>query len=200
MPPPALHVACGRQEVSRAADFVVTADGWITWPEGHARCALGRSGVAREADKREGDGATPLGSFLLRSVLYRPDRGDSPQTLLPVRALTPQDGWCEDPADPDYNRLVKLPHPGAIDRLWREDHLYDVIVVIGHNDEPVCAGMGSAIFLHLARADFSPTAGCVAVSRQDMERILVAAGPESRIIISRASASPSAGVPSKTPV
>lgn len=103
--------------------------------------------------------------------------------MLPARALAPDDGWCEDPADPDYNQLVKLPHPGAIDRLWREDHLYDVIIVIGHNDDPMRPGMGSAIFLHLARPDYSATAGCVAVSREDMTRILAAATPGSRLIV-----------------
>ncbi|MFZ1988868.1 MAG: L,D-transpeptidase family protein [Alphaproteobacteria bacterium] len=163
--------------------FVVTADGWISWTGGRARCALGRSGVRPEAEKREGDGATPTGSFALRSVLYRTDRGESPQTILPIHTLTPDDAWCEDPADPDYNKLVPHPHPGAIDRLWRADHLYDVIVVIGHNDDPVRAGMGSAIFLHLAREDYSPTAGCVAVSRGDMDRILKAATRDSRILI-----------------
>jgi L,D-peptidoglycan transpeptidase YkuD (ErfK/YbiS/YcfS/YnhG family) len=103
--------------------------------------------------------------------------------MLPSRALVPDDGWCEDPADPDYNRLVRLPHGGTIDRLWREDHLYDVIIVIGHNDDPVRPGLGSAIFLHLARDDYSPTAGCIAVSRADMEQILLAAGPQSKIHI-----------------
>ena len=164
-------------------DFVVTSDGWITWAGGRSRCALGRSGIVLEADKREGDGATPAGHFLLRSVLYRSDRGESPQTALPVRRLTPKDGWCEDPTNPDYNKLVLLPHPGATDRLWREDHLYDVIVVLGHNDDPVRPGMGSAIFLHLAREDYSPTAGCIAVSRADMINILAAATISSRLII-----------------
>jgi len=169
--------------MSGAADFLVTSDGWIAWSGRRARCALGQSGVKPEAEKREGDGATPAGIFPLRSVLYRFDRGESPQTALPVHAVAPDDAWCEDPADPDYNKLVRLPHPGATDRLWRDDHLYDVIVVIGHNDAPVRAGMGSAIFLHLARGDYSPTAGCVGVSRRDMERILRDAGPQSRIKI-----------------
>ncbi len=169
--------------MSAAPDFVVTPDGWVTWPEGRARCMLGRSGIIPQADKCEGDGATPAGFFPLTSVLYRSDRGDSPQTLLPVIPLTPADGWSEDPADPDYNKLVRLPHGGTVDRLWREDHLYDVIVVIGHNDDPIRPGMGSAIFLHLARDDYSPTAGCVAVRREDMGRILKAAGPGSRLII-----------------
>ena len=167
----------------RAPDFIVTQDGWITWRGGRARCALGRAGVVLQADKREGDGATPGGIFPLKSVLYRPDRGESPQTALACRALMPDDGWCEDPTDPSYNCMVKLPSGATADRLWRDDHLYDVIVVIGHNDDPVRPGMGSAIFLHLARPDYSPTAGCVAVSREDMKRILAAAEPSSRLII-----------------
>lgn len=164
-------------------DFVVTSDGWIAWSGGRARCALGRAGVKPQAEKREGDGATPAGTFPLRYVLYRADRGELPLTALPVRALAQDDGWCEDPADAQYNKLVKLPYGAVTDRLWREDHLYDVLVVIGHNDDPVRARMGSAIFLHLARENYSPTQGCVAVSRADMMRILERANPQSRIEI-----------------
>ena len=130
------------------------------------RCAFGRGGV--RVDKREGDGATPAGLWPLRRVWYRADRVATPETSLPVRAIAEADGWCDDPASPDYNRLVVLPHPARHERLWRADGLYDVLVEIGHNDDPPRAGLGSAIFMHVARPGYAPTEGCVALRIEDL--------------------------------
>jgi L,D-peptidoglycan transpeptidase YkuD (ErfK/YbiS/YcfS/YnhG family) len=113
-----------------------------------------------------------------------PTGGGPPATRLPVRALTPLDGWCEAPDDENYNRLVSLPHGASAERLWREDGLYDLIAVLGHNDAPVVPGAGSAIFLHLARADYGPTRGCVALARPDLEALLAAACPGDALAIS----------------
>lgn len=133
-------------------------------------CALGRGGVTQ--DKYEGDGATPAGDFLLRSVLYRPDRIEQPTTMLPLRALQIHDGWCDDPKDSRYNRLVSLPYRSSAEQLWRDDHIYDVITVIGYNDDPPIAARGSAIFLHVARKKFTPTAGCIALAVDDLLAVL----------------------------
>jgi L,D-peptidoglycan transpeptidase YkuD (ErfK/YbiS/YcfS/YnhG family) len=103
--------------------------------------------------------------------------------VLAVAPLAPRDGWCEAPNDPDYNRLVRLPHRAAAESMWRDDHLYDVVVVVGYNDEPVIPGRGSAIFLHLARADFTSTAGCVALSLPDLLEALAQLTPEDRLIV-----------------
>jgi L,D-peptidoglycan transpeptidase YkuD (ErfK/YbiS/YcfS/YnhG family) len=157
-------------------DILVNAGGELRWANRTYRCALGHGGVRN--DKREGDGATPAGRFPLRRVLYRPDRLSAPTTLLPVSPLAPHDGWCDDPADPQYNRPVRLPYAARHEELWRTDALYDVIVVIGHNDAPVVPGKGSAIFLHLASADYRPTQGCVALIRQDLLDILTGVGPD----------------------
>lgn len=151
------------------------ARGRVVWPGGEAQCALGRGGIRR--DKREGDGATPVGAFLLRRALYRQDRLSRPQTKLPLKALRPDDGWSDDPADPFYNRPVTRPHPFSHETLWRADNLYDVIVVIGHNDAPVIPGHGSAVFIHLATVDYSPTAGCVAVAAHDLLGLLATCRP-----------------------
>ncbi|MFN4275427.1 MAG: L,D-transpeptidase [Ferrovibrio sp.] len=153
-------------------DIVVTSDGFLKHGGLQFRCALGKGGVKPEADKREGDGATPLGRYVLRQIYYRADRMAAPQTRLPVQALTPQDGWCDDPADPAYNRHVLLPYAASHEKLWRDDHVYDVIVVLGHNDDPPVPGMGSAIFLHLARPDYSSTEGCVALALSDLLALL----------------------------
>lgn len=145
------------------------------------RCALGKGGVVR--DKREGDGATPLGRFPLREVLYRPDREAPPPTKLPLRALTPHDGWCDEPDAPTYNRMVSLPHAHRYEKLWREDHVYDLILVVGHNDAPVISGHGSAIFIHLMREDYAPTEGCIAFARDDLLAILATLERESELEI-----------------
>lgn len=147
------------------------------------RCTIGRAGVIDSSLKKEGDGKTPLGTYPLRKLLYRRDRVERPETGLPVEPLTVDMGWCEDPAHADYNKMIRHPHPAATDRLMREDHLYDYIVVIGHNDAPIIPGRGSAIFLHLVKDDFSPTAGCVAVTAEDMRAILSFLNAESTISI-----------------
>lgn len=143
----------------------------------HFRCALGRSGVVPAALKREGDGTTPAGLYPLRRLFYRPDRMARPATRLCAHPLTPQTGWCEDPAHPLYNRLVRRPVAGC-DAMWRNDHLYDLVIEIGHNDDPVIRGRGSAVFLHLARDNYAPTQGCVALARGDMLRLLARLHPD----------------------
>lgn len=139
-------------------------------------CALGRGGVV--VAKREGDGATPAGTWPLRRVLYRADRLARPATALPLATIAPEDGWCDAPDHPDYNRPVSHPFPASAERLWREDHVYDLLVPLGYNDAPVRPGAGSAIFFHLAREGYTPTEGCVAVALPDMLAILAAAGPD----------------------
>lgn len=159
---------------------------------GQARypCAIGISGAIAQADKREGDGRTPLGRFALRSVLYRADRLDLPTSLsaqlqLPVRPLARDDGWCDQPGHPAYNRPVHHPLAASAEKLWREDGRYDIIVTLGHNDDPVIDGLGSAIFWHCAAPDpdgrsahgLLPTAGCVALLRDDLLACLTACAP-----------------------
>lgn len=139
------------------------------------RCAIGRGGFRR--DKTEGDGATPVGRFPLRRVLYRADRVKRPETALPAVAVAEIDGWCDDPADPAYNRPVRIPYDASHEVLWREDSLYDVIVVLGHNDSPPVPGKGSAIFMHVARADYGPTEGCIALALDDLLQVLTLCGP-----------------------
>jgi L,D-peptidoglycan transpeptidase YkuD (ErfK/YbiS/YcfS/YnhG family) len=151
--------------------------GRVAWPGYRTRAALGKGGLLPAADKREGDGASPIGAWPIRRVLYRPDKGPAPKTALPVEAIHREDGWCDAPLDPAYNRPVALPYPASAERLWRDDDVYDLVVVLGHNDDPVIPSAGSAIFLHLARPDYSPTEGCVALARADLEALLALAKP-----------------------
>ncbi|MBI1215034.1 MAG: L,D-transpeptidase family protein [Alphaproteobacteria bacterium] len=144
-------------------------------------CTLGRGGVT--IDKVEGDGKTPVGTYPFRQVLYRADRLEKPRTGLPVEELTPETGWCEDPSHADYNKKITLPHPAQNDHMTREDHLYDVTAVIGYNDDPPQPGRGSAIFMHLARPDFTPTAGCVGLKLEDLLAVLAQLDADSQITI-----------------
>jgi L,D-peptidoglycan transpeptidase YkuD (ErfK/YbiS/YcfS/YnhG family) len=157
--------------------FPVYPDGRMRLGRRLVRCALGREGVCVAAEKREGDGRTPAGLWPLRRLLWRADRRPAPGRRLPAMAIGPRDGWCDDPGHLDYNRPVRLPHPARGERLWRADHLYDVVVVLGHNDDPVVPGAGSAIFLHLAAAHYRPTQGCVALAPPDLALFLRLASP-----------------------
>jgi L,D-peptidoglycan transpeptidase YkuD (ErfK/YbiS/YcfS/YnhG family) len=143
--------------------------------------ALGRAGI--KANKREGDGATPRGTFRLKRLWWRADRHPRPPTLLPSRRIGPQDGWCEDPADRRYNQPVRLKPASHADRLARADALYDFLIELDHNTRPRVAGRGSAVFIHVARPGFAPTAGCVALEAAALRRLLGRLGPRTRIVV-----------------
>lgn len=153
--------------------------GWMRFP-----CALGRSGQA--AAKREGDGATPRGRFVIWRVLYRADRLRRPGTGLPIAAIQRDDGWCDAPDDRNYNRPVRHPYRVSAEAMWREDGLYDVVVVISHNQRPRVRGHGSAVFIHCAREGYEPTAGCVALRRIHLLRVLASLGRGACILIGAA--------------
>jgi len=155
--------------------------GWLIAGPLAVPVALGRAGV--KANKHEGDGGTPRGRFRLIRLWWRADRWPRPQTLLPVRPIRPDAGWCEDPADRHYNQPVKVPAGSKADRLTRADHLYDFIIELDHNTRPRIAGHGSAVFVHIARANFGPTAGCVALELKSLRRLLARLGPRTRIEI-----------------
>jgi L,D-peptidoglycan transpeptidase YkuD (ErfK/YbiS/YcfS/YnhG family) len=150
---------------------------------GHSmfRCAMGRSG--RRAAKWEGDGATPIGTFAVRRILYRQDRSVRILSSLPARPIQSLDGWCDQSGDRNYNRLVKHPYPASAEKLWRDDHLYDIIVILGHNDLPRGQRRGSAIFMHLAREGFKPTEGCIALKANDLRRLVAVLTPGSKLKI-----------------
>jgi L,D-peptidoglycan transpeptidase YkuD (ErfK/YbiS/YcfS/YnhG family) len=156
--------------------------GWLIAGSSQIPVALGRAGIL--ANKREGDGATPRGSFRLVRLWWRPDRTPRPRTLLPVRRIGKHDGWCEDSRDRRYNRPIMVPEGQSGDRLWREDRLYDLIIELDHNTRPRVAGRGSAVFIHVVREGFKPTAGCVALQASRLQRLLERVGPNTRVVIS----------------
>ncbi len=155
--------------------------GWLADGTRRYPVALGRSG--RRARKREGDGATPRGLWRLLEVFYRPDRGLRPRSGLPIRRISQGDGWCDAPNDRNYNRPVRLPYPASAEDLWRTDHLYDLVVVLDHNRRPRVRGGGSAIFLHIARAGYRPTEGCIALSAKDLTQLIGRLRPGAQILV-----------------
>jgi len=165
-------------------DLIVTSapkGAWLDWGAGKKRAAIGPGGIAVKGG--EGDGITPRGRFPVREIFYRADRVPAPRTALPLRALAPDDGWCDAPGDPNYNRAVKLPYPASVEQMWREDPLYDLVAVLGYNDDPVVPGKGSAIFLHLAKPDYAPTQGCVALAHDDLQAALEQLRPGEEVVI-----------------
>lgn len=155
--------------------------GWLTAGALTIPVALGRGGIL--ANKREGDGGTPRGHFHPKQLWWRGDRHSRPATFLPARMINGDDAWCEDPTDRHYNQWIRRGQGEGGDRLKRDDHLYDFIIEIDHNTKPRIAGRGSAVFLHLARDNFGPTAGCVSMTRAAMLQLLRRIGPRTKIII-----------------
>jgi L,D-peptidoglycan transpeptidase YkuD (ErfK/YbiS/YcfS/YnhG family) len=145
------------------------------------RAAVGSGGIG--VKHAEGDHVTPVGVFPLRRLLFRADRVKLPLTRLPVSAIAPDDGWCDAPGDRDYNKPVKLPYRASTESLWRADFLYDLIAVLGFNDCPVVPGAGSAFFLHVARADYGATEGCIALARDDLLAVVSALAPGDTIAV-----------------
>ena len=155
--------------------------GWLLAGASPIRVAIGRASIT--ANKHEGDGATPAGRYRLVRLWFRPDRMPRPRTLLPVRPITAGDGWCEDPGDRRYNQPIRIGANDAGDRLVRSDALYDIVIELDHNRRPRVAGRGSAVFIHVARPDMTPTAGCVAMPAVTLRRLLARLGPDTTITI-----------------
>jgi len=162
-------------------NILVNSSGVLTLGDKQFKCALGKSGVS--ANKREGDGATPIGCFPIRKVFYRADRITKPESPFETVALKPEDGWCDAPDDPNYNEEVVMPYQASAENLWREDEVYDVIVALGYNDKPPIPGKGSAIFMHVARPTYSPTAGCIALALPDLLTVLKNSSADTQVCV-----------------
>jgi L,D-peptidoglycan transpeptidase YkuD (ErfK/YbiS/YcfS/YnhG family) len=176
MLPRSVPIAKVQVSVRPRGGLAVLCYGWR-----RMRVVLGDGGVTYR--KREGDRATPLGTFQPISVYYRSDRGRRPITGLPILAIRPYDGWCDDPRHGAYNRPVRQPFGASHERLWREDGLYDLVVVLTHNQCPRIRNRGSAIFMHVAAADFSATHGCIAMAKSDLTGLIAHVDRDSRIVI-----------------
>ena len=147
------------------------------------RFISGRDGYIPEVKGREGDFKTPIGTYSLRYGLYRADRLPAPKSKLRFHPIHYDDGWCDDPNDIAYNLPVKRPYPASTEAMSREDGVYDIVIVMSHNDSPVRPNLGSAVFLHICRPDHRPTAGCLAVDPETMTQILPRLEPRLAVIV-----------------
>jgi L,D-peptidoglycan transpeptidase YkuD (ErfK/YbiS/YcfS/YnhG family) len=153
--------------VNKAVRFE-TKTGRVTFGDWSAPFSFGKDGIVPQNDGREGDGKTPLGLYNLRFGLYRADRLPRPRSDLLFHPLKADDGWCDAPNDPAYNRFIQHPYAASHEKLWREDGAYDVILIMSHNDSPPGPNLGSAVFIHCRQPDHRPTLGCLALSAPDM--------------------------------
>jgi L,D-peptidoglycan transpeptidase YkuD (ErfK/YbiS/YcfS/YnhG family) len=160
------------------ADIVVYPNGRLLFRGVFYPCAIGKGGMA--ANKQEGDGASPIGAWAMRQPY-------DVQTALPVRIIHPEDGWCDAPDHPAYNTPIRFPFAASAERMWRDDTLYDLVIALGYNDDPVIAGKGSAIFMHVCRPQYRPTEGCVAVDKRHLLAMLPHFSTASRVIFSETS-------------
>lgn len=164
--------------------MIVEGAGAAFWNGRELRCAIGQKGFSTIAARTDGDMTTPVGRWPIREVFYRADKIAKPDTCFPLRAIAPDDGWGDCPDDAvHYNKYLKHPQPFSAEKLWREDDVYDLIAVLGFNDAPPMPGKGSAIFLHVARDDFSGTAGCVALSKDDLLLVLREATLDTAVLV-----------------
>lgn len=162
-------------------DVFVEKSGMISCGKQRWSCALGRAGLGQK--NTEGDGLTPLGRHAFGRVFWRSDRLSEPKTSLHCQPIVETMGWCDDPDQDDYNTLITLPHAGSFEELWRQDHVYDLIVELLYNTNPIVLGHGSAIFMHVARPDFNPTEGCIALKQKDLLMLLTMLNENSVLIV-----------------
>lgn len=164
-------------------NLVITAEKKLHVGDSTYDVQIGSNGFVAASDKKEGDCKTPCGKYPIRVIYYREDRIKLPEVKVAAHVINKNDGWCDDPNDEFYNRFVKLPYKASHENLWRSDPLYDVMLTIGYNDDPPVPGKGSAIFIHIAREKFTPTAGCIALKSEDLMSIIGDLGENSYIDI-----------------
>jgi len=146
------------------------------------KCSIGKRGISSK--KKEGDKCTPRGKFLFKAVLYRKDRVNYIKTHLKKIIIKKNLGWCDDPRSKHYNKLVKLPFQFSHEKLYKKKNVYDIVLVLSYNLNPIIKNKGSAIFLHLADKKYKPTNGCVAISKKNMKSLLTLINRKTKIIIS----------------
>ncbi len=134
------------------------------------KCAIGKRGIGIK--KREGDKITPKGKFKIKLIFYRKDRVKNLKTYIKKKAITKSMGWCNDPKSKNYNKLIMFPSRYNAEKLYRKNNIYDIIVVLDFNSNPVRKGKGSAIFLHISKRNYRSTEGCVAINKKDMKYVL----------------------------
>ena len=160
---------------------LVVKNGFLTNENLKLKCSIGYNGLSNK--KCEGDGCTPIGHFKITKILYRPDKINDYEFVLDSEVITKLDGWCDDINSDLYNQKIKFPFELSAEHLYRNDDLYDVVCIIDYNLNPIIRGKGSAIFLHVASDDYSPTHGCIAIKKDELLQIAIHLEKDSKIFI-----------------
>ena len=160
---------------------LVVKNGFLTSENLKFKCAIGHNGLS--SNKYEGDGCTPIGHFKITKILYRHDKINDCEFVLDSEVINKLDGWCDDINSDLYNQKIKFPFELSAEHLYRNDDLYDVVCIIDYNLNPIIRGKGSAIFLHCASEDYSPTQGCVAMKKNELLQIAMQLDKGSTITI-----------------
>ena len=145
------------------------------------KCTIGKNGTTK--NKKEGDLKTPSGIFKFKKIFYRKERIRFIKTTLKRKYIKKNIGWCDDPTSKYYNKEIKFPFKGSAEKLWRKDNIYDLIIVLNYNLNPVIKNKGSAIFLHICKKNYAPTKGCVAINKRDMMKLIDNIKINSKLII-----------------
>jgi L,D-peptidoglycan transpeptidase YkuD (ErfK/YbiS/YcfS/YnhG family) len=145
------------------------------------KCAIGKNGVTK--NKREGDLKTPKGIFKLKKIFYRSDRIKFFKSPIKKYCIKKNIGWCDDPKSKYYNREIKFPFNDSAEKFWRKDNIYDLIIVINYNFNPIIKNKGSAIFLHICKKNYLPTKGCIAINKKDMMNLIINIKNNTKLII-----------------
>ena len=145
------------------------------------RCTIGKRGITN--NKKEGDQKTPKGTFRFKSIFYRKDKIPNLKCVLNKKIIKKNMGWCDDPKSKDYNKLIYFPFKNSAENLWLKNNIYDIILIINYNLMPIIKNKGSAIFLHIAKKNYTPTKGCIAVSKKDILFLITKISSRSKLII-----------------
>jgi L,D-peptidoglycan transpeptidase YkuD (ErfK/YbiS/YcfS/YnhG family) len=150
--------------------IIIKKSGYLEYKNLKFRCALGKAGIKKK--KKEGDNITPKGVFKIIKVYYRRDKIKNITTLVKKKEIKKNIGWCDDPVSNSYNKEIRLPSKFGHEKLYRKDNLYDLILVFNYNINPIIKNKGSAIFIHIAKKKYKPTAGCIALKKEDLVELL----------------------------
>ena len=153
---------------------------YLTYNNYKVKCAIGKRGIGDK--KKEGDLITPRGQFKVKYILYRKDRVKF-STKLKKKIIKKNMGWCNDPESKEYNKSVKLPSSFNHEKLYKKENIYDIILVINYNMNPIKRNKGSAIFIHIAKKNYKKTEGCVAIKKRELLKIVKKIKPNTKIKI-----------------
>jgi L,D-peptidoglycan transpeptidase YkuD (ErfK/YbiS/YcfS/YnhG family) len=134
------------------------------------KCSVGKRGIGKK--KREGDLITPIGIFKIKFILFRKDRIKKLVTKAKKITIKKNMGWCDDPKSSKYNKLIKIPFYGSYEKLFIRKNIYDIIVILNYNMNPILKKRGSAIFIHIATKNYRSTQGCVALNKRNLIKVL----------------------------